>query len=609
MNAVVRDLCLQVWPAKHRAVTLKSLVPLSLFLLGFGVLVIVLESNDAVRFSNRWVFLLVALVPWIWWQHHQGYSGLTRFRAALALTMRLIVFGTLLMLLAGPRAVRKNEDLSLMYALDLSDSMRTEVVDEAIRYLLETAGSKKEEDKVGLVLFGRDAAVELPPQQSFPFEAINSQLNKDGTNIEKALSLAAAVIPENQPGRIVLISDGTATEGQLDGMVNQLRGREIPVDVLPVRMQLEKEAWLERIDLPVAVKVGESYEANVLLTSIHSGKGTLLVQENGQDIYREEVEFDAGKNRMTLPIYLRQAGYYEYTARLLMPDGEDGWEGNNVAVNDLYLRGEGKTLLVTDPDGDPRDWESLQRALVEAQRLVEVKDAYGFPRTAISLMPYDSVIFVNVAADAFDAVQLEAVKDAVYNQGMGFLMVGGENSFGPGGYHRTPIEDALPVSMDIKQKKVLPKGALAIVLHTCEFPEGNFWGKEIAKRAIKVLGAEDEVGVIDYEMGKDQWIFPLTKAKEYGILAMKINQAQPGDMPTFSPPMRLALNALSASDAAMRHMIIISDGDPVAPPPPPLPPPNPPPEPPEFRSKKNRATARKAIKAHAQPLRPVLNRL
>jgi hypothetical protein len=357
--------------------------------------------------------------------------------------------------------------------------------------------------------------------------------------------------------------------GDISAAIEQLNARGIPVDVLPVEMpvemHLEKEVWLERIDLPPGVKKGENYEANVLLTAIHAGKGTLLVQENGEEIFREEIDFDVGKNRITLPIYLRQAGYYEYTARLLMAEGEDGWEGNNVAINDLYLRGEGKTLIVTDPEGDSGDWESLVKAMQESDRVVEIKDAYAFPRTAISLMPYDSVIFVNVPADAFDVVQLEAVKRAVYNQGTGFLMVGGQNSFGPGGSHRTPIEETLPVSMDIKQKKILPTGALVIILHTCEFAGGNTWGRRIAKQAVRVLGIEDEVGVIDYEQGDGNWIFKLTKAGEYEKLAMKINQAQPGDMPSFAPTMKMALLELQASDAAMKHMIVISDGDPTPP--------------------------------------------
>ena len=127
------------------------------------------------------------------------------------------------------------------------------------------------------------------------------------------------------------------------------------------------------------------------------------------------------------------------------------------------------------------------------------------------------------------------------------------------------IEDILPVSMDVSQKKVLPKGALAIILHTCEFAEGNTWGKRITKQAIKVLGAQDEVGVLAYTSTGEQWLFELTPAGEYESLVPLINGAQIGDMPSFQNTMSLGLRGLLKSDAATRHMIIISDGDPQPP--------------------------------------------
>ena len=125
-----------------------------------------------------------------------------------------------------------------------------------------------------------------------------------------------------------------------------------------------------------------------------------------------------------------------------------------------------------------------------------MQSAYDLPRDALSLMPYDSVIFVNAGAELFDPVQFKAIHDAVKDLGIGYLMVGGRNSFGPGGYHKTAIEEILPVSMDVTKKKVLPKGALVIVLHTCEFPEGNTYAKRVSKEAIRVLGSQDEAGML-----------------------------------------------------------------------------------------------------------------
>jgi hypothetical protein len=81
-------------------------LPLALFLIVFGVAVVVMETQQWIRFSHRWVFLLVALAPWVWWLHHQGYHGLGKVRGVIALSLLLVLLGLFLMLLAGPRAVQ-----------------------------------------------------------------------------------------------------------------------------------------------------------------------------------------------------------------------------------------------------------------------------------------------------------------------------------------------------------------------------------------------------------------------------------------------------------------------------------------------------------------------
>lgn len=554
-----------ILPRPRRRVSWGGAIPLVLFLALFIAGCAWAEWSGVLRFSRRPAFLLLLATPWIWWLHAAGSSGLAGARALIALITRLLLAGALILLLAEPRAVRRSDTLSVVYALDVSDSMGEKVSDDALGWVMQSVTAKPAKDEAGLVVFGRDAAVELPPRQTFPFEAINARVARDGTDLAKALSLAAAMLPEENQGRIVLISDGNETGGHVEKTLADLKARGIAVDVLPVQFAYENEVWLEHLDLPRAVKKGETYEAAVVLSSLKKGRGKLTLSENGKPIFEKEVEFDEGKNRYVLPLYLREPGYYEYAATIDVPKAEDGWRENNIAINDLYLKGEGKVLVVTDSSGDARDWETFVTALKAADRIVEIGSAYEFPRDAFSLMPYDAIIFPNVPADSFDPAQMQALRDAVYDQGIGFVMLGGPNSFGPGGYHRSPIEEALPVTMDIAQKKVLPKGALAVILHTCEFPEGNTWAKRIAKEAIRVLGAQDEVGVLAYLAQGDQWIFPLTPAREYERLALLINKAEPGDMPSFDPAMKLAFNALAASDAALKHMIIISDGDPSPP--------------------------------------------
>ncbi len=535
----------------------------------FGGLCVGLEAAGKVLFTSPGAFALCLLMPWFWWMHVAGYSGLRGSRSVIGLLVRLCLVGLLIATLAEPRAVRRDEGLSVVYALDVSDSIGESASDSALRYVTRTVSERKdhEHDAAGLVVFGREAAVELPPRPSFPFEqAINSRVRKDGTDLGKGLSLSAAMLPEERLGRIVLITDGTQTEGDLAGALADLQARDIPVDVLPIQYDYENEVWVEKLDLPRSVRSGETYEARVVVSALSEGSGTLTLTENGNPIYEGEVDYQSGKNRYVLPVYLRGPGYYEYVAQITPQPGLDGWSENNRAINHLYLRGEGKVMLVTDPAGDRRDWQPLSESMSRGGFQVEQRVSYAFPEDALSLMPYDCVVFVNVPADDLSVMQMEAVRTAVYNQGTGFMMVGGQNSFGPGGYHRTAIEKVLPVSMDITQKKILPKGALVIVLHTCEFDQGNTWGKRVAKQAIRVLGAQDEAGVLVFDWsGGEQWLFKLTPAGEYEELVRLINQAQIGDMPSFGVTMQMGLTELKASDASMKHMIIISDGDPQPP--------------------------------------------
>ncbi|MCM8541219.1 MAG: VWA domain-containing protein, partial [Lentisphaeraceae bacterium] len=544
-----------------------SITPLVLFLLTFSGLIIYLLTADKVIFSKPVMFWMLAILPWFWWMGVNGWGGITGFRAGTSIFVRLMLAGTFIALLADPRTVRPNDTLSVMYAVDLSDSIGSEMRDNSLQFMASTVEKRQGDMEAGLLVFGREAAVELPPRKSFPFERVTAltSMPKDGTDIEKGLSLAAAMIPEENSGRIVLISDGTSTSGNLDKVLDELKIRKIPVDVLPVQFDYKDEVWLEKLQLPVNVRIGETYEASVILSSLQEGKGTLAIYENDDLLHEEEVTFKAGKNRYSMPLHLRNAGYYEYRAVIKLPPGKDGWKENNLAVNSLYLQGKGKVLLVTHPNGDPRDWRILSEAIKTSKREVSVIEAFEVPRDSLKLQPYDCIIFVNVPSHELDAAQMQACHDAVCNQGSGFLMVGGPDSFGPGGYHNTSIEELLPVDMDITNRKVMPKGALVVILHTCEFPDGNSWAKTIAKASIKVLSSKDEAGLLAWDISGDSWIFPLTPVSKYETMVQKINNCEPADMPSFVGTMEMALSGLKTSDASQKHVIIISDGDPSPP--------------------------------------------
>ncbi|MFM8475655.1 MAG: VWA domain-containing protein [Planctomycetaceae bacterium] len=525
------------------------------------------ELVRELEFASPWMLLLLILAPWIWWMQAAGHAGLPPRRGAWAGLIRLLLFGLLILVLAEPRAVRTSDRVSVVYNVDVSDSVRP-WRNEALEFVAQTAAEKPAADEAGLVVFGRTPAVEYPPRSTFPFERfINSQVAADATNLEQSLALSAAMLPEDNLGRIVLVSDGTETVGQLRDVVDDLQSRGIEVSVVPMDYQYDSEVLLERLDLPRLVRLGETYEASVVLNSLKPSSGTLVFSDGDNVISREEITFPAGKTRFSIPIKVDQPGYYEYSARIEPSPGSDSRSENNEVRNYIYLDGPGRILIVTDTSSSTEEVRFLELALKQGERQVDVMTAGQLPFDPLQLMPYDAIIFADVPADALLATQIQAVHDAIRDLGIGFLMVGGPNSFGPGGWQGSPIASALPISLEITNKKILPKGAVAIILHTCEFPAGNAWAKRITKRAIQVLNPEDLVGVLAQTASGDGWIFDLTPASEYPTMVPKINNAQIGDMGTFSTTMQLGYDSLAASDAASRHMIIISDGDPQAPPP------------------------------------------
>ncbi|MFQ5653889.1 MAG: hypothetical protein ACE5GW_04045 [Planctomycetota bacterium] len=188
------------------------------------------------------------------------------------------------------------------------------------------------------------------------------------------------------------------------------------------------------------------------------------------------------------------------------------------------------------------------------------------PMEPESYFLYDTIIFADVPAHELHPDAMQLLHGIVKNMGIGLIMVGGPDSFGAGGYRGSPIERLLPVEMEVKQRKTVPNGALALILHTCEFAQGNLWAKRIAASAIDALSEGDYLGVLLWDgLGADRWGVPFGPAGDKAAIKAQIRGLQPADMPDFNPTMRLAQKALAGAPAFLKHAIIISDGDPQRP--------------------------------------------
>jgi len=437
--------------------------------------------------GNSVAFLLLIFLPFIIYLSRHSLAGLSSFRHKLALFLRIILILLLILALAEIQLVVKSKLLTILYLLDVSKSVSASAQEQAIEFIHRSMKKmKSKKDQASLLVFGRDASFEfLNEKNDESFDSILSQVSTEQTDIAGAIKLAIAGLPEIGQRRIVLISDGNETVGKALIEAEKCRSQNVTLDVVPITFASDKEVLIEKLVGPSEVHERQTYEITAIIRSQRDTTGSLHFFISDQQIFKRKVTLKKGKNSITIPIPgdLVKAGFQKLKVIIDSPD--DYIASNNMGETFSYIRGVPRVLLI---DPNPNHRQFLYRALgKKVGKKEKIKVIAGtvadIPRDILTLHSYDALILSNVPRDYLKDGQMRLIESAVKESGMGLIMIGGEASFGAGGYKDTPIEKALPVTMDILHKKVIPNGALAIVLHTCEFAQGNRWGKMISKKS------------------------------------------------------------------------------------------------------------------------------
>ena len=517
------------------------------------------------RFLNPVALVLVLVLPLAVWLALRSLTGITGLRRAVAVGLRLAILSLLVMALGQAVLVKRHDELCVLFLTDRSDSIPAEQQDAALQIVNALCGKMAERDRAGLVVFGGNASIEVPPVRSYATLAkttVESVLRREQTDLAGAMQLALAAFPENVQRRLVLISDGNQNRGDVLVQARSARASSTDVWVLPYKFEYPQEVLVDKVTAPAAVKQSEPFEVRAVVTSTDDGQAALRLYQDDQLVATEQVTLRAGKNVFAVPRQLHARGFY--TFRAIVESPLDTLTQNNEGCASTVVHGQPRVLVV---EGQPGEAKYLVGFLRKDNIEAEVIGVGAMPGGIGRIQSYDALVLVNVPAFDLTRNQMRAIESAVRDFGTGLVMIGGDRAFGAGGYQNTPVENALPVTMEVKQKKIMPNGALAMVLHTCEIPDGNTWAIEIGKEAVNVLSTYDMVGVLAYDWrgGGDTWSIPLqvigSKARIFGLLG----QIAPGDMPAFNPSLTKALSGLKACKAASRHIVVISDGDPSPP--------------------------------------------
>jgi len=504
-----------------------------------------------------WLSALAAAALWVVWLSRKSDVQTGPWRRWTSLVLRLLVVLALGLAMAGLQWKKPIEGMTVFFMLDRSQSVPSPQQELARAFVNQTAAEKKANDTAGVLVFGSEAAIESRPNARVDLRQVQAVVGVDRTDMAGAIRLGTAAFPETGQKRLVLLSDGNENIGDAMAALAAARPLGVSLDVVPLGVSRGNDVSVKKLSTPSSVKKGQTFEVRIFAQADQAQSATVRLYRNETYLGEQKVELNAGKNLFTFPQTLTQSGFYQYDVRLEAPG--DTVPQNNRATAFTTVLGIPRLLIVSS---DPKKDGLLAAALHSSQLDVKLTDK--FPASLAEMQSYDAIFLSNIAAGDLGPEAMRLLESAVRDFGVGLVCIGGDQAYAAGGYRGTPLEEMLPVEMELSSKKVLPKGALAIVCHATEFPNGNQWARDIAYAALAALGPQDEMGIVLWD-GQNRWLFPLAKVGDKMAMGRQIHGMNPGDMGDFQGPMQMAYDALIKSSANLKHLIVFSDGDPAAP--------------------------------------------
>ncbi len=525
-----------------------------------------------IRLLYPYFFAVLVLLPLVvyWVRRTPRYlpSGRCRLLIALRVVVLLLLVGGLVRLSLTQAYQRAN----VVFLLDLSQSMATAVRQQAVDLLRTMVTHKRPQDGIGLVVFGTDASLEQSVSTDFHMSEIASEVDGTATHIARAIQIGMASFPPDGARRLVLLSDGNENVGSAaeSALIARSLGAEIYAFPLG-QTSGAPEVRVEKLVVPAQVKAGTPYQVEAIVVSTLVTPASIELFRGGAFVGRQEVALQPGKNRMRFMQQATEEGVHLYQVVVNSP--QDTLPENNRWRTFTEVLGAPNVLLLYD---QPETAEPLLGALRQQGLAVQAQPWSALPHTLSGYLEYDALIFDNVPGFGISVVQMEVLERYVRDMGGGLLMLGGEQSFGAGGYYRTPMEKLLPVDMDIPTKMSIPSLSLVMVIDKSDSMGGSINDTrpmqsfddrttklEVAKiaafSAMKLLNPFDQVGLLAFNADWE-WAVPMSEAGKREQIAGRLAALTHGGGTDLFKGMQEGLRVLKDVKAVKKHLIALSDG-------------------------------------------------
>lgn len=536
-------------------------------------------------FDQPIYLLLLAIVPLIWWMSRNSLAQMGRVRRALALGLRSLVAVLLVLALADVQLVQITDRIATYFLLDQSASIAVEQRAAALDYVRAALDHRRENagDLAGVVVFGSEAQIESPLYAGEALQQrIESHVDSERTNLASALRLASATFPDGVGKRVVIVSDGNENTGNALHEAQSLARAGVGIDVAPLSFQAQADVLVEKVTAPAAARSGVPFDVMVVLQNVTpehelgiSVAGRLrVVRKTGDEeqiVAEQAIVVPPGKQVLSFRQELARTAFYRYEARFVADDPRhDRITQNNQATAFTHLQGQGRVLFIVNAEA-PHEYDHLIERLRATDIDVTVQSTDALFTQLAELQPYDSVVLANVpqtsgqtvdALTQFSPEQVDLLVKNVEQLGAGLVMLGGPDSFGAGGWANTKLEAAMPVDFQVKNAQVQAVGALMLVIDRSGSMQGEKleMSKAAAKAAVQMLGPYDQIGVITFDSAATEDIKLARVGENRQRINGRIGRIVSGGGTDMEPAMRRGYEVLRRSQASIKHMIVLTDG-------------------------------------------------
>ncbi len=494
----------------------------------------------------------------------------------VALVLRGLVAAALIASLISPAITRSTDRVATMFLIDASDSMGAAGSASAVATVREALLARPDSDLAGIVVFGRDARLEQLVRDEPSFAGLSVTIDPAGTDLSAALRLGAAALPNDARKRLVLISDGRATTGDVDDEVDRLAEDQIPVDVIVIEASIGGDLAVAGVDAPSLARDGEQVTIDVRVVAPAAGPAVVTLSRDGNIVEARTVDLEAGANTVRFSDVADDQGVLRYQA--VVDAAGDDISANDVGYAAVPVAGAERVLIIEGRS----DVGTAMVAALDAAGIAHDVVTPGRVPAIDELTRYASIVMIDVDRRDLSDAQIDAITASVRDLGRGLLVIGGTHSYALGGYRDSALEEILPVISEITDP--LRRQTVAEVLaidssgsmgacHCDEEGQNGMGGgnridggisktaiaRNAAARAIAALAATDEVGVLSMD-ADDSWLIDLQASPGQDVIDDGLDAIVP-DGPTFlDTGLLTAAEALRASDASLKHIIFFSDG-------------------------------------------------